>query len=73
MPPIPLLVPEHLESLLAPNIALMPPTPPDAPKLPLTPPRSPPMPPDAFYTPSGPSVPRVSASPQYTCDTPYTP
>ena len=44
MPPIPLLVPEYLEYLLAPNTLLTPPTPPDTTQWPPTPPRSPPIP-----------------------------
>ena len=54
--PIPLLAPEYLESLPAPNTPLHPLETPNAP--------------DAPYTPSGPWVPKVPASPQYTMTSP---
>ena len=54
---------QYLQSLLAPNTPLTPLTPPDAPKHPPTP-LGTPNAPDANYTPSGPWVPRVPASPQ---------
>ena len=59
MPPIPLLAPEYLHSLPAPN----------APWHPYTPY----APPDATYTPGGSWAPTIPASPQCTPDTPYTP
>ena len=63
MPPISLLAPEYLESLPAPQIH------PDTPKMAPTCLGAPWCP----YTSSGPWVPRVPPSPQYTCDTPTPP
>ena len=66
MPPIPLLAPEYLQSLPAPNTPL---TPPDAPKTAPTPPRNPTMPPDAPIPLLAPEY-LQSCQPQYT---PYIP
>ena len=70
MLPIPLLAPEYLHSLLAPNTPLTLSAPPDTPLMALNIPYETPIPPYATYSPSGPWVPTLPASLPYTPDTP---